>query len=206
MTEQNRKLVYVLDDDDAVRDSLCALLDMAGYATEDFPTAKAFLDGFAGEAAICAFLDVRLPDGSGLDVSRALRKMAPGLPVVIMTGHADVPMAVEAMREGVCDFIEKPFEETRMLESLERAQSQINPSADPDLAARFETLTPRETDVLHELIAGHPNKIIAHNLGLGPRTVEVHRSRVMKKTKSPSLSHLVRMAIEAGIDPARSEM
>jgi len=207
MTVPRKELIYILDDDDAVRDSLCALLDLSGYDTEAFPTASAFLDGFATGAAICAFLDVRLPDGSGLDVSRALRKRAPDLPVVIMTGHADVPMAVQAMREGACDFIEKPFDEPRLLDSIERARSHATPAPDPDpdLAGRFKQLTPRENDVLRELIAGNPNKIIAHNLGLSPRTVEVHRGRVMKKTASASLSQLVRMAIEAGITSTGSD-
>ena len=202
MTDSPRKLVYVLDDDDAVRESLCALLDLAGYATQSFSSARTLLDGFVRHAAYAAFLDVRLPDGNGLEVSRKLRAAAPELPVIIMTGHADVPMAVEALHEGVSDFIEKPFGEARLLDCLERLQSQPAPVSDPDAADHFVTLTPRENDVLRGLIAGHPNKIIAHNLGLSPRTVEVHRGRVMKKTEAESLSHLVRMAIMAGIEPA----
>lgn len=199
----DERLIYVLDDDAAVRDSVCALLNVSGFKTEDFDSAAAFREGFQRGAAACALLDVRLPDANGLDISRDLRRDAPELPVIIMTGHADIPMAVEAMREGACDFLEKPFDDVRLASSLERAFSRSAPtdsSVDPDLREKFERLTPRETDVMQELIIGNQNKIIAFNLGLSPRTIEIHRGRVMKKLEATSLSHLVRMAIKAGFD------
>lgn len=204
VTNQNGKLIYVLDDDDAVRDSVCALLEIDGYRTEAFATADAFEAGFERGVAHCALLDVRLPDANGLDISRALHIKAPELPVIIMTGHADVPMAVEAMREGACDFIEKPFDAARLAMSLERAFAQTHlggAEADPELVERFGRLTPRESEVMRELISGNQNKVIAYRLGLSPRTVEIHRGRVMKKVEATSLSHLIRMAIKAGYDP-----
>jgi len=194
-------LVHVVDDDDAVRDSLCALLEVSGYRVVAFADAAAFRGRVGGEDPVCVFLDVRLPDGSGLDINRELHAALPALPVIVMTGHGDVPMAVEAMREGAVDFIEKPFEGGRMAEALDRALSRTPPAVpgDADTRARFAPLTPRETDVMRGMVAGHPTKIIAHDLGLSPRTVEIHRGRVMKKTGAGSLSELVKMAIQAGI-------
>lgn len=197
-------LVHVVDDDDAVRDSLCALLEVSGYRVTGFADAAAFRGRTRDEEPVCVFLDVRLPDGSGLDINRELHAALPALPVIIMTGHGDVPMAVNAMREGAADFIEKPFEGGRMTEALTRALARPDPApvtgpADADIRARFAPLTPRETDVMRGMVAGNPTKIIAHGLGLSPRTVEIHRGRVMKKTGAASLSELVKMAIQAGI-------
>jgi two-component system, LuxR family, response regulator FixJ len=126
------------------------------------------------------------------------------VPVIMMTAHADVPMAVRAMQAGAADFVEKPFEEGRLVGSIERASAAGGPAAPapgPALRARFQQLTPRELDVMRQLVIGHPNKVIGHNLGMSPRTVEIHRGRVMEKTGAESLSHLVRMAIRAGFDP-----
>lgn len=193
-------LIHVVDDDDAVRDSLCALLDISGYRVTAFADATAFRNRTGDEDVACVFLDVRLPDGNGLDINRELHAAQPTLPVIIMTGHGDVAMAVEAMREGAVDFIEKPFEEGRMAEALARALEARSLSApSEDVLARFAALTPRETDVMRGMVAGKPTKIIAHDFGLSPRTVEIHRSRVMKKTEAGSLSDLVKMAIQAGI-------
>ena len=194
-------LVHVVDDDDAVRESLCALLEISGYRVTGFADAAAFRGRARDEEPVCVFLDVRLPDGSGLDINRELHVALPTLPVIIMTGHGDVPMAVDAMREGAADFIEKPFEGGRMAEALTRALSRTPTvvPADADIRARFAPLTPRETDVMRGMVAGNPTKIIAHELGLSPRTVEIHRGRVMKKTDAASLSELVKMAMQAGI-------
>lgn len=200
------KTIYVVDDDEAVRDSLDALLQSSGHATSLFATATEFLD-VAGDAEPgCLLLDVRLPDADGLDVLQRLVGAGFGAPIIIITGHGDVPMAVRAMRNGAMDFIEKPFDPNVLLDAVGRAlevrQEQSRTSAQASEAkARFERLTPRETDVMEQLVIGQPNKIIAYELGLSPRTVEVHRARVMEKTGAESLSHLVRMAIAAGIDP-----
>jgi two-component system response regulator FixJ len=127
-----------------------------------------------------------------------------GVPVIMVTGHGDVPLAVRAMQAGAVDFIEKPFEEARLLQGIEQAiasAASAPVATDANLTAQFARLTPRETDVMRQMVIGHPNKIIAYNLGLSPRTVEIHRGRVMQKTGAESLSHLVRLAIKAGHDP-----
>ncbi len=145
-----------------------------------------------------------MPGLDGLAVLDRLGASRAGVPVIMVTGHADVPMAVRAMQAGAVDFVEKPFEPGRLLSSIERALSLSPPtptSPSPELRERFEALTPRETEVMRELVIGHPNKIIGHNLGMSPRTVEIHRGRVMEKTGAESLSHLVRMAMKAGYDP-----
>ena len=208
MNDKLQTLVIV-DDDEAVRDSLGALLEVHGFETTKFADATSFLNALPLATAHCLLLDVRMPDMSGLDVLKELPNRAPDLPVVIITGHGDVPMAVEALHAGAGDFIEKPFDEHKLLEAISRAveNRKANENAeaalpvDPELKAIFERLTPREMDVMRQLVIGHPNKIIAHNLGLSPRTVEIHRSRVLEKTQAQSLSHLVRMAIKGGLDP-----
>jgi two-component system response regulator FixJ len=127
-----------------------------------------------------------------------------GVPVIMVTGHGDVPLAVRAMQAGAADFLEKPFEAARLLQSIEQAiksAASAPATTDDNLTAQFARLTPRETDVMRQMVIGHPNKIIAYNLGLSPRTVEIHRGRVMQKTGAESLSHLVRLAIKAGHDP-----
>jgi len=202
----SERAIFVVDDDEAVRDSLDALLQSSGHATCLFATATEFLD-VAGDAEPgCLLLDVRLPDADGLDVLQRLVGAGFRAPVIIITGHGDVPMAVRAMRNGATDFIEKPFDPDALLDAVGRAletrQQLGRTSAQASEAmARFERLTPRETDVMRHLVIGQPNKIIAHELGVSPRTVEVHRARVMEKTGAESLSHLVRMAIAAGIEP-----
>ncbi len=198
--------IVVVDDDEAVRDSLDALLRSAGHSTSKFANASHFLESVDTEDVSCLILDVRLPDADGIEVLQRLTEGGFGPPVIIITGHGDVPMAVKAMRIGATDFIEKPFEPDELLRSVTRAlevreeHSQSHAQA-LEAKARFEKLTPRETDVMMQLVIGQPNKIIAHQLGLSPRTVEVHRARVMEKTGAESLSHLVRLAISAGIDP-----
>ncbi len=202
----NEGTIFVVDDDEAVRDSLDALLRSAGHATSLFANATEFLERVDDEEAGCLLLDVRLPDADGIEILQRLTDDGFDPPVIIITGHGDVPMAVRAMRIGATDFIEKPFEPEELLGSVARAlevrqvHSQSSAQAS-EAKSRFQRLTPRETDVMMHLVIGQPNKIIAHELGLSPRTVEVHRARVMEKTGAESLSHLVRMAIAAGIDP-----
>ncbi|MEE8455429.1 MAG: response regulator [Limibaculum sp.] len=203
MTFGNGK-IYVVDDDDAVGDSIKALLSSVGYEAEVFASARQFLESFDPSGAACILLDVRMPGMDGLTLLERMGADRRGVPVIMVTGHGDVPLAVRAMQAGAADFVEKPFEEARLLQSIEQAISNAASApvaTDDDLTARFARLTPRETDVMRQMVIGHPNKIIAYHLGLSPRTVEIHRSRVMRKTGAESLSHLVRLAIKAGHDP-----
>jgi two-component system response regulator FixJ len=199
------KAVHVVDDDDAVRDSLEALLGASGFETVTHSDGPAFLSSYDPEITLCVLLDVRMPQMDGLEVQEWIAQRGDAPPIIIITGHGDVTMAVRAMKAGAFDFVEKPFNPRALVERVEaavrwaaigRAERQRTEEAH----ARLGALTPREMDVLKQLLIGHPNKVIARELGLSPRTVEVHRARVMEKTGAESLSHLVRMAIAAGLD------
>lgn len=197
------KRVYVIDDDDAARDSLAMLLEAAGYAVESFATARAFLDRAPSLLAGCALVDIRMPEMGGLELQAALKESHLGFPIVFVTGHADVPVAVRAMRAGAIDFVEKPFEADVILGAVERglvyaAEQRQQSAAAATARARVSQLTEREREVFAQLVEGHPNKVIAANLNISPRTVEIHRSRVMDKTGARSLSDLVRMSLAAG--------
>jgi two-component system response regulator FixJ len=199
--------IYVVDDDAAVRESSEALLSSVGFETVPCSSAAEFLHEFEPSGAGCILLDVRMPGMDGLTLLEMLGDNRKGIPVVIMTGHADVPMAVRAIRGGAADFVEKPYSSTRLLESIQSAIARSTPhlvAADPELRARFAGLTPRETEVMQQMVIGLPNKLIAHKLEMSSRTVEIHRGRVMQKTGAKSLSHLVRMAIRAGLEPDAS--
>ena len=202
------QLIYVVDDDAAVRDSIEALLAAAGYATETAASAAEFLERFDPAKTACVLLDVRMPGTDGLALLETMGPARGSVPVIMVTGHGDVPLAVRAMRAGAADFVEKPFDSSRLLNSIGQAiagaaleSPAADPDTDPEAVDRFSGLTPREMEVMREMVIGHPNKIIAHRLGLSPRTVEIHRGRVMQKTGAKSLSHLVRLAIRAGHDP-----
>ena len=199
--------IFVVDDDDAVRESLAALLETAGYRTEAYASGTAFLEALDAVAGACVVLDIRMPGPDGLEVQRRLNARGAPLPVVIVTGHGDVAMAVQAMRAGAVDFIEKPVARDRLLESVARAvdagrSARRDATERAAIAARLETLTAREREVLRQLVIGHSNKVAAHALGISPRTIEIHRRNVMAKLAARSLSHLVRMAIVAGIEPS----
>jgi len=203
MTPGNGK-IYVVDDDAAVSDSIEALLSSVGFEAETFGSARQFLESFDPSGAACILLDVRMPGMDGVTLLESMGAIRRGVPVIMVTGHGDVPLAVRAMRAGAADFVEKPFEKARLLQCIEQAIKSAAPAVietDPNLTARFAKLTPREMDVMRQVVIGHPNKTIAINLGLSPRTVEIHRGRVMRKTGAESLSHLVRLAIKAGHDP-----
>ena len=203
MTTGNGK-IYVVDDEETVGDSIEALLSSVGYEAEVFVSAGQFLESFDPSGAACILLDVKMPGMDGLTLLERMGADRRGVPVIMVTGHGDVPLAVRAMQAGAADFVEKPFEEARLLQSIEQAISNAASApvaTDDNLTARFARLTPRETDVMRQMVIGHPNKIIAYHLGLSPRTVEIHRGRVMRKTGAESLSHLVRLAIKAGHDP-----
>ncbi|UEM24087.1 response regulator [Skermanella mucosa] len=201
MTEHGRPgTVVVVDDDDAVRDSLQILLESAGFTVEAFASPVEFLASPAPAEAGCLLVDVRMPEMDGIQVQETLNAGNTQLPVIVMTGHADVPLAVRAMKAGAVDFVEKPFDDEAIIETVRRAL-QLRPAANPEIVQRIAQLTPREREVLEGLVAGHANKVIAYELDISPRTVEIHRARVMEKMQARSLSQLVRMALEAGVAP-----
>ena len=202
--------IFVVDDDEAVRDSLGALLESAGFEVETFSSGADFLDRLDPKRGGCIVLDVRMPGLSGLEIQEKLTEKRITLPVIIITGHGDVPIAVQAIKAGAMDFIEKPFGDDIILESVGRAlergrRNKRDASSAVEIEARMARLTPREREVLGQLVIGNPNKIIAYELGISPRTVEIHRARVIEKMEARSLSHLVRLAITAGVVPEESE-
>jgi two-component system, LuxR family, response regulator FixJ len=199
--------VYIVDDDEAVRDSLSVLLAARGYAVRSFSSPLEFLAAASSLPRGCLIVDVRMPEMDGLELQRCLRARALGFPTIIMTGHADVPLAVRAMKAGAIDFIEKPFSPETMFDSLDAALLRLaSPNErDPASAAAAEKLallSPRERQVLEGLLAGLPNKSIAYDLAISPRTVEIHRAHVMTKTGVRSLSELIRLALAGGMEPA----
>jgi len=197
-------VVHIVDDDDAVRQSLAFLLSSAGLPVRLYDSASAFLDGLSTPQDGCLITDVRMPGMSGIDLLKALRKKAYSMPAIVITGHGDVPLAVEAMKAGAVDFIEKPFEEEAILTAVRRALEQGSDENGDEIvvAAKLATLSERERQVLEGLVAGHPNKTIAHELGISPRTVEVYRANLMAKMQAKSLSELIRMAILANVKPS----
>lgn len=194
-------LVLVVDDDAAVRDSLALLLRSAGYAAAVRASAEQLLANLPPEAG-CLIADIRMPGGmDGISLLEALRRRGQHLPTIVVTGHGDVPLAVRAMKAGAVDFIEKPYEDTAILDAVAAALAS-RPVADGARTAALKQialLSPREREVLEGLVAGKLNKIIAHELGISPRTVEVHRANVMEKLGTGSLSGAVRLALQAGI-------
>lgn len=196
-------VVHLIDDDEDVRRALAFLLSTAGLAVKIYESATVFLDRHDASTTGCVVTDVRMPGIDGLELLRRLRERDAALPVIVMTGHADVPMAVDAMKNGAVDFIEKPFADNVLLDAIARAMDLAGraPAPGKDVAARerFAGLSDRERQVLSGLLAGLPNKTIAYDLGLSPRTVEVHRANIMTKTGASSLSELVRLALQAGL-------
>ncbi|MCS3685965.1 response regulator FixJ, partial [Bradyrhizobium elkanii] len=194
-----RRTILVIDDDPAMRDSLAFLLDVNGFAVTSYETATDFLDHLAGSTVDCIVSDIRMPGMSGLELVRKLKVDAVACPVILMTGHGDVALAVEAMKAGAVDFIEKPFEDEALLRAIgEALRTQSAAPADGtvkrEAEARLVDLSPRERDVLRGLVAGKINKVIAHDLGISPRTVEVYRANLMAKTNVRSMSELMRIA------------
>jgi len=204
------ELVFVVDDDDAVRASLRALLVTAGYRTRLFESGIALLDDADIGLGACVVLDVKMPGMDGLEVQRRLNDHGVRLPVVMLTGHGSIEMAVRAMRAGASDFLEKPVSRDRLLESIARAiDADHNGRQDrreqSEIGTRLGALTTRERQVLERLVMGRSNKIVAHELGISARTIEVYRRNVMMKMGADSLSHLVRMTLVAGVDPLGDE-
>lgn len=196
--------VFVLDDDNAVRDALGALFESFGLSVRTYESAESFLRDLSGDFFGCIVLDVRMPGLSGLELQEQLAAMNITLPVIIVTGHGDLPMAVKAMRAGAVDFIEKPFDDDVILRSVQEALSRgsklrAESASGEAVKVNLKRLTARELEVLEQVALGHPNKVIAYNLGISSRTVEIHRARVVEKLQARNLAHLVRMAIAAGI-------
>jgi len=196
--------VYVIDDDAAMRDSLEFLLRSAGFEVRLFETAQDFLDVVASLELGCVVSDVRMPGIDGIELLKRMKASFSRFPVVVMTGHGDIPLAVEAMKLGAIDFLEKPFEDERLIGMIEWAIRQAEPAAKSEalaleIAARVATLSPRERQVMDGLIAGLSNKLIARDYAISPRTIEVYRANVMTKMQANSLSELVRLAVRAGL-------
>jgi two-component system response regulator FixJ len=201
-------VIFIVDDDVAVRDSLEILLQSAGHAVRSFASGQEFLDVVSSLGPGCLIVDVRMPGMDGFELQRRLGERQLSIPVIVITGHGDVPMAVRAIRGGAVDFIEKPFSERAIFDSIRLALSRLaaheadsRTTADPAILRRLALLSPREREVLDGLVEGLPNKTIAYDLKISPRTVEIHRARVMDKMQARSLSELVRLALAAGIEP-----
>lgn len=197
------EIIHVIDDDEGVRDSLCVLLETKGYTTRAHGSCQDFLSNLSVADALCVVADMRMPEMGGLDLQKHLLEKSIDLPFIVITGHGDVPSAVQALKSGAVDFIEKPLKTDLFLAAISRAvesrRARLQMTEGVSSARqRIAALTPRERDVLRHLIAGHPNKIIAFELGISARTVENHRARLMVKMQADSLAELVRISLEAG--------
>lgn len=202
MTE--KMLIHLVDDDEAIRHSASFMLRAAGFRVKTYVDGVTFLDQLADVEPGCILLDVQMPVMDGLGVLDALNERGSAMPVIVLTGHGDVSVAVKAMKAGAADFVEKPYEKAMLLDALDKAFAVVE-SRSPaerlgkEARARIATLTPRERDVLHGLVSGRTNKAIANALNISPRTVEIHRSHVMQKLEVESLSGALRLAFAAGM-------
>ena len=197
-------IVHVVDDDEAMRDSMAFLLRAANFQVQTYPAATDFLEALPKIKAGCVVTDVRMPGMSGIELLQRLRELKVSVPVIVVSGHGDVPLAVEAMKTGALDFIEKPFDDDVFLRAVRMALSAhaVDSQREAQKAtihSRLNSLSNREREVLEGLVAGHPNKTIAYDLGISPRTVEIYRANVMEKMQARSLSDLVRMALVGGL-------
>jgi len=193
------EVVYVIDDDESVRRSLARLLRAAGLNAETFPSAQAFLERELPDRTACLVLDVRMPGPSGLDLQAALAQTGRIVPIIFLTGYGNVPMSVQAMKDGAVDFLQKPLDEKELLAAVDRALARCRAAraeqAERDvIQRRYDTLTPRERQVLGLVVAGLLNKQIAANLGAAEKTIKIHRGRVMRKMAAASVADLVRMS------------
>ena len=199
--------VHVVEDDDAVRDSLQMMLESIGYRVQAFASADSFLDAYSQDMAGCIVLDIRMPGMNGMELHRKLNEINSILPIIYVTGHGDVPMAVEAMQQGALDFVQKPYREQELLDKISQAMTLDQENRDSlqqkqVIFAGINELTAREGDVMRQMVEGKANKVIAIELNISQRTVEIHRARVMEKLNANSLAHLVRMylSVEAEIN------
>ena len=198
-----RPTIFVVDDDLAVRDALKLLLRSVGQSVETYGAGQEFLEAYSEDRPGCLVLDIRMPGMSGLELQQKLNEKHSILPIIFITGHGDVPMAVEAMQAGAVDFIQKPFRDQDLIDRINQALEKDSSNRAAlgernDIRRRLETLTPREREVLDLVVHGKANKVIAGDLKLSQRTVEIHRARVMEKMQASSLAHLVRMVLEVG--------
>lgn len=201
MSAQQQQRVYVVDDDQGMLDSTVWLLESVGLTALPFTSGRAFLDACDGQSQGCVLLDVRMPGMGGLNVQEALRERGSEMPIIFVSGHADVPIVVRAFRAGAVDFIEKPYNEQLLLDSVQQALNRAS-AADPrllEVQARLASLTPRERDVLLPLVRGCTNREVAEQLAISVKTVDLYRSRVMKRMQAETLADLVGMAIAAGL-------
>jgi two-component system response regulator FixJ len=197
-------MVHVIDDDDAMRESLAFRFKSLKMPVRSFESAAAFLAQIDKIEPGCVITDVRMPGMSGIDLLKRLREMNNGIPVIVITGHGDVPLAVEAMKYGASDFLEKPFDDELLVDAVklalaDHATLQQEQALRSTIEERLAKLSARERQVLEGLVAGQPNKVIAYDLGISPRTIEIYRANVMTKMEAASLSELVRMALTAGV-------
>ena len=192
--------VYIVDDDDAVRDSLGLLLKSVGLIASPHPSGVAFLEAFRDDWTGCILLDIRMPGISGMEVQRQLVEKGCNMPIIFITGHGDIPAAVEAMHLGAYDFVQKPFKDQELLDRIQHAlsshqQQQGEREIRQDIQERYAKLTPREKEVMRDVVKGHANKVIALDLELSQRTVEIHRARAMDKMQARSLAELVKLSM-----------
>jgi FixJ family two-component response regulator len=193
--------VHVIDDNADIRDSLCTLLTMKGYAAQGHPSAEAFLEVFSPTDTLCVVVDLRMPGMSGLDLQSHLAGKEIDVPFIMITGYGDVPSAVKALKTGATDFIEKPIEGALLIAAIEKAARSRSANHAESVARRkIRVLTSREREVLQQLALGHPNKIIAYELGISPRTVENHRARLMDKLQVESVADLIKIALLGGLN------
>ena len=197
-------IVHVVDDDEAMRDSMAFLLRAENFQVQTYADATAFLNALPQIKGGCVVTDVRMPGMSGIELLQRLRELKVSVPIIVVSGHGDVPLAVEAMKTGALDFIEKPFDDDVFLRAVRMALSahavdSQRQAQKATINSRLESLSNREREVLEGLVAGHPNKTIAYDLGISPRTVEIYRANVMEKMQAGSLSDLVRMALVGGL-------
>ncbi len=204
MNEPDRNgVVHIVDDDQAVRDSLSFLMKSVGINHDTHASANDFLERFDAEQPGCIVLDIRMPGMSGLELQEMLNERKSITPIIFITGHGDVPMAVEAMQGGAVDFLQKPFRDQELLDRINSAleadrKTRSELQERNELRRRYDSLTPREREVMEHVVAGKANKVIAFDLDVSQRTVEIHRARVMEKMRARSLAHLVRMHIGMG--------
>lgn len=203
MTE--RRLIHIVDDEESIRKSASFMLRTSGFDVKTYASGVAFLKEAKHVDPGCVLLDIRMPEMDGLQVQAAMNEQGIAMPVVVLTGHGDISIAVQAMKGGAVDFLEKPFEKARLLQAIDAAcekmqRGEAAATSAHDAEIRIAALTPREQDVLRGLVKGHPNKTIAYDLGISPRTVEVHRANLMSKLEVRSLSEALRLAFSAGLD------
>ena len=194
-------IVYIVDDDEAVRSSLRMLMRSVGLQAQALGSAREFLDAYDRRQSGCLVLDVRMPQMSGLELQQQLNQRGATIPVIFISGHGDVPMAVEAMQHGAFDFLQKPFRDQELLDRVQRAltldaQSRATSAADAQVRERLKSLTPRELQVMRLVTLGKANKVVGAELGVSQRTVEIHRAHVMDKMQARSLAELVRMVLD----------